>query len=382
MKKIAIIGGGAAGIMAAIQIKQALNDQVEVAIYEKMDRIGKKLLATGNGKCNLTNAHLNTSLYNNQLGRNLAKKITPSDVINAFHQLGLLTHQDSSGRVYPITDSASTVLDVFLKQLKNNHVLVYPNTVVQKISKLPNGYLIKANQEEKNADIIIVATGGGSSSFLGSNQEGYALLKPLGIHITTISPGLVGLKTQKDDVRGLNGLRQKVELFIYENNKKIFVEKGEVQFKEDGVSGIVVMNASSCILRKKGEYSIYLDLLPELDEKTLFSFLKEYEIIGILPKMLAEKIKKKASSLEEKIALMKHYPLHIINSYGFDRSQVTIGGVDTFEVDDHLESKKLKHLFIIGELLDVDGPCGGYNLHFAFASAILVSNYIIQMIRG
>lgn len=382
MKKIAIIGGGAAGIMAAIQIKQALNDQVEVAIYEKMDRIGKKLLATGNGKCNLTNACLDTSLYNNELGKNVTEKITPSDVMCAFHQLGLLTHQDNSGRVYPITDSANTVLDIFLKQLKKHQVKVYTNTVVQKISKLSNGYLIKTSQEEKKVDIIIVATGGGSSSFLGSNQEGYALLKPLGIHITTISPGLVGLKTQKEDVSGLNGLRQKVELSIYENNEKTFSEKGEVQFKEDGVSGIVVMNASSYILRKKGTYCIYLDLLPELDEKTLASFLKEYEIIGILPKMLAEKINKKAVSLEEKIALIKHYPLHITNSYGFDRSQVTLGGVDIFEVDDHLECKKLKHLFIVGELLDVDGPCGGYNLHFAFASAILVSNYIIQMIRG
>ena len=206
-------------------------------------------------------------------------------------------------------------------------------------------------------------------------------MQPLGIQITDIHPGLVGFKTMPSDVRGLNGLRQKCVLSIFHHEDIIFREQGEVQFKEDGISGIVVMNASRKLLRKTNEYTIELDLLPELLEKDIKEFLCHFDLICILPKMIAQKVKNSSTTIEEMVHLIKHYPIHVIANYGLERAQVTLGGVDSKEVDENLECKKMPNLYIIGELLDVDGPCGGYNLHFAIASAISSSNRIIEKER-
>lgn len=380
MKKIAIIGGGPAGIIAAIRLKKILMNQVEVSIYEKMDRIGKKLLATGNGKCNLSNIYLNASLYNNELGKKIVSKYSPNDIIQELKAIGLVTHSDASGRVYPLTDSSHTVLDVLLLNLKKYHINVYTQHLIKKIIIEQNRYQLIMDKEINCADIIIVATGGAASSFLGSNKEGYQLLEPLGIKITKIHPGLVGLKTMKEDVRGLAGLRQKCVVSLLNHHQIVFSEKGEVQFKEDGISGIVVMNASRQLLRKKDRYEVELDLLPELSKKEIYDFLSHFDLIGLLPKMIVQKIKNHSTNLDEVVRFIKHYPIHILDSYGLEKAQVTLGGVDIQEVDENLESKKIPNLYIIGELLDVDGPCGGYNLHFAMASAMAASNRIIEKV--
>lgn len=378
MKKIAIIGGGASGIFEAILLKKYLKEQIEVTIFEKMDRIGKKILATGNGKCNLTNIHMYSSLYNNELAKQIVDKYLPTTIISELTELGLMTHYDTFGRVYPITDSANTVLDIFLLNLEKYNVNIYTNKMIIKIKNDKQRYQIYTNSEKYDFDIVILATGGNASSFLGSNGEGYELAKMLGMSYTNIMPGLVGIKTLVEDVKGLNGLRQKATLTISKNQQVIFKEDGEVQFKEDGISGIVVMNASRYLLRKHNSYQIELDLLPELSDQKVKEFLTNYDILGILPKMLALKIKKITSNINEQTRLIKHYPITMKNNYGFDRAQVTIGGIDIVEVDENLESKKNKNLYIIGELLDVDGPCGGYNLHFAFASAKTVVDHIIK----
>lgn len=381
MKKIAIIGGGPAGIIAAIRLKKTLMNSVEVSIYEKMDRVGKKLLATGNGKCNLSNTYLDSSLYNNELGKKISSQYSPNDIIRELREIGLITHHDTVGRIYPITDSSNTVLDILLLNLKKYHIYVYTNHPVKKIIRKKDKYQITTDQEICDFDIIVVATGGGASPVFGSNQEGYHLLQPLGIQITDIHPGLVGFKTMPSDVRGLNGLRQKCVLSIFHHEDIIFREQGEVQFKEDGISGIVVMNASRKLLRKTNEYTIELDLLPELLEKDIKEFLCHFDLICILPKMIAQKVKNSSTTIEEMVHLIKHYPIHVIANYGLERAQVTLGGVDSKEVDENLECKKMPNLYIIGELLDVDGPCGGYNLHFAIASAISSSNRIIEKER-
>ena len=391
MKKIGIIGGGASGLMCAIYLKQMLFDQIEVIIIEKMDRVGKKLLATGNGKCNLSNQDIHEKYYNNPFVQSILSVYQETDIQQDMSKLGLLTDADQAGRIYPVTESANTVLDILMMNLQRHHIVIQTNTLVQQVIPHPKGYQIKTSNQDIDVDVVIFATGGKSASYLGSNGEGYTLMQKLGVKVTALYPGLVGLKTRKEDVKGLNGLRQKAEVKIYQKNGPcIFQEKGEIQFKEDGVSGIVMMNASRIIQRQTAPFDIYIRFLPHLSQRQLQTFIQNglqqqkpiIEIVmGILPKMLAQKIISMTQDMNTIIDYIMHYPLHIIGDYGFERSQITLGGVDLQEVNSHLELIQYPHAYVIGELLDIDGVCGGYNLHFAFASAKQVAKHIAWQLK-
>ena len=241
---------------------------------------------------------------------------------------------------------------------------------------------------------MIFATGGKSSKVHGSNGEGYKLLESMGINITNVKPGLVGLKISEKQISGLSGIRQKACVKLFENNNCIYSELGEIQFKNDGISGIVVMNASSILARMNYKLNVFIDFIPSLN---YIEAVEKFNIIlnnnpnlnledlthGILPKALAIKLcnilkKKNEFTLSSFIKLAKNYQVELVDTYGFDASQVSVGGVDVKEVLDTLELKKYKRLYIIGELLDVDGLCGGYNMHFAFASGAVVSDDIYQ----
>ena len=390
MKKVAVVGAGPSGMLAGIKIKESLGDKVNVVIYEKKDRVGKKILASGNGRCNLSNTDLDMSYYNNAFVNNIIKEINSTNLRCYFQELGLITMPDSSGRIYPITDMASTVLDILLRKISELQIEVKTNTLVTNINKENDKYILTTNNELHPFDIVILATGGKSSSYLGSNGEGYALAKELGAKITPLKPGLVGLKTTKDSIKGLNGIRQKVNLKLFNDKDEcIFTENGEVQFKEDGISGIVVMNASRVIERTNEDYKLYLDLLPSLtkdDIKIFFDMHVELALAecleGILPKMMAKLIMEKAKSFKKAINLIKNYPIEITGDYGFDRSQVTLGGVSLDCINRNLNLKNHKNVYICGELLDIDGKCGGYNLHFAFASGIYVAKRIIEGMKN
>ncbi|MCM1513422.1 MAG: aminoacetone oxidase family FAD-binding enzyme [Anaeroplasma bactoclasticum] len=387
MKKMGIIGGGASGLMCAIYLKQMLSNQIEVIIIEKMDRVGKKILATGNGKCNLSNRDINVKYYNSPFVQSILSVYQEEDIQEDMSRLGLLTYTDQAGRIYPVTESANTVLDILMINLKKLQIVIQTNTLVQLVVPSQNGYKIKTSNQDIDVDFVIFATGGKSAAYLGSRGEGYSLMQKLGVQVTTLYPGLVGLKTVNADVKGLNGLRQKAEVEIYQKNGQcIFQERGEIQFKEDGVSGIVIMNASRIIQRLTSPFDIYIRFLPHLSQMDLQTFIQNglqqqktlLEIImGILPKMLAQKIISMTQDIDTIINCIMHYPLHIVGDYGFERSQITLGGVDLREVNTNLELIKYPHAYVIGELLDIDGICGGYNLHFAFASAKLVARHIV-----
>ncbi len=391
MKKIGIIGGGASGLMCAIYLKQMLFDQIEVIIIEKMDRVGKKILATGNGKCNLSNQDIHEKYYNNPFVQSILSVYQENNIQQDMSKLGLLTDADQAGRIYPVTESANTVLGILLMNLQRHRIVIQTNTLVQQVIPHPKGYQIKTSNQDIDVDMVIFATGGKSASYLGSNGEGYTLMQKLGVKVTALYPGLVGLKTRKEDVKGLNGLRQKAEVKIYQKNGLcIFQEKGEIQFKEDGVSGIVMMNASRIIQRQTAPFDIYIRFLPHLSQRELQTFIQNglqqqkpiIEIVmGILPKMLAQKIISMTQDVNTIIDYIMHYPLHIIGDYGFERSQITLGGVDLQEVNSHLELIQYPHAYVIGELLDIDGGCGGYNLHFAFASAKQVAKHIARQLK-
>ena len=393
MKHVAIIGGGASGIFSALHLKKLFNNQIDITIFEKNSRIGRKILASGNGKCNLSNQTLLVdNIYNNEFATKIYNEFPPIKLREYLDTLGLFTKLDQANRVYPQTESSNSVLDLMLLHLKNANVQIKTEETVLDIKKQNNKYLVSTKNTSDLFDYVIISTGSKASSKLGSNNEGYDILKKLNVNITPLKPGLVGIKTKKQDVSTLSGIRQKAIVKLYDNDKVIFEEIGEVQFKDEGISGIVVMNASSIIARASSNVKITLDLLPNYDKEELIEKLGYIQSLnknislkelshGILPKMLANKIcdmLKDKLNIKEFVNLSKNYPIKVEGTYGFDNAQICVGGVDLKELNENLELKKHPNIYATGEVLDIDGLCGGYNLQFAFASGFVVTNAIYQ----
>lgn len=413
MKDVIIIGGGAAGIFCALSIMENTKESVNVTILERLEKIGKKILATGNGKCNFTNKNLAPKKYNNP------KFVTPTlskygykEIVKYLESIGLLSKEISEGRMYPYTESATTVLEVMRMHLQRLGVNIKTNYEVNKVVERNGRYLVY-NKNQRNyyleCDYLVFACGGTSAPVLGSNGSGYSLLKPFKVKVTDIYPGLVGIKSEIMILKVLNGLRFKCNVSVVEKKtkKSVWTQYGEVQFKGDGISGIVVMEASTFIARHQGNYIINLDLMPEasLDDtirmlnkrKELFESSEVSSLLtGMLPKMLGSVVVKKASidmnsyvknltnaNINKIAVLIKAFPLEIKGDYGFERSQVTVGGVSLSEVDSEtLEIKKMNNAYICGEMLDVDGECGGYNMQWAFASGYLVGKKVAESIKN
>ena len=412
MKDVIIIGGGPAGILCAAAIKENAKEMVNVTIVERLEKIGKKILATGNGKCNFTNKNLSPRRYNNP------KFVTPTlskygykEIVEYLESIGLLSKEISEGRMYPYTESATTVLEVMRMHLNRLGVNVKTNYEVNKVVEKNCRYLVY-NKNQRNyyleCDYLVFACGGASAPVLGSNGSGYGLLKPFKVKVTDIYPGLVGIKSDIITLKVLNGLRFKCNVSVYEKKTKscVWIEYGEVQFKGDGISGIVVMEASTFMARHLGNYVINLDLMPEasLDDtirmlnirKELFESSEVLNLLtGMLPKMLGQVILKKASidmnsyiknltkaNITKIAGLIKAFPLDVKGDYGFERSQVTVGGVSLTEVDNEtLEIRKMPNAYVCGEIIDVDGECGGYNMQWALASGYLVGKKISESIN-
>ncbi len=410
MKKIVIIGGGFSGMIAGIQLKKELKDTVEVTILERLEKVGKKILATGNGKCNFTNMDLNTRNYNDalfvdyaihQFGCKLTRKY--------FDDLGLMSKELEGGRVYPITESAISVMDVLRINLRSYGVNEKCLFEAKKISQVNSKFLIESTRGEKEtADILILATGGKAMPVLGSNGSGYSLLKPFKVKITPTSPGLVGVKVDKKSIAGLFGLRSKVVLSCYEkkNPVPVFQKSGEIIFKDDGISGIVMMELASFYARNKMNSSFMVDFLPEvstddllkhlIDRRTMFGFLENSELLtGIVSKNLAYMILKKVHidlsgyvrdltmrDFERIVVMLKKCVFQITGTYDFDHAQITIGGVSLDEVNEKtMELKNCKNLYVVGELLDIDGACGGYNIQWALSSGMACSQSILTSLK-
>ena len=393
MKHVAIIGGGASGIFSALYLKKLFNNQIDITIFEKNSRIGRKILASGNGKCNLSNQTLLVdNIYNNEFATKIYNEFPPIKLREYLDTLGLFTKLDQANRVYPQTESSNSVLDLMLLHLKNANVIIKTEETVLDIKKQNNKYLVSTKNTSDLFDYVIISTGSKASSKLGSNNEGYDIFKKFNVNITPLKPGLVGIKTKKQDVSTLSGIRQKAIVKLYDNDKVIFEELGEVQFKDEGISGIVVMNASSIIARASSNVKITLDLLPNYDKEELIEKLKYIQSLnknislkelshGILPKMLANKIcdmLKDKLNIKEFVNLSKNYPINVEGTYGFDNAQICVGGVDLKELNENLELKKHPNIYATGEVLDIDGLCGGYNLQFAFASGFVAANAIYQ----
>lgn len=412
MKDVIIIGGGASGILSAISIKEALGEGINVTIVDRLERIGKKILASGNGKCNFTNAMLKQTMYNcPSFMSKVLRKVNSKFLIDYFQSMGLWTSTLTEGRVYPLSENSSSLLEVLRLRLKNLSIRINNSFEVRRITNTNNKYILESTRNYKlECDYVVIATGGKSYPVLGSNGSGYSLLKPYKIRITDTQPGLVGIKCDQSDIKGLSGLRVKCLVKLISRKTKIeeVKEFGEVQFKEDGISGIVIMNISSIISRKliikePNNYYLELDLLNNISGDDLLTYLINRKdefaafnvtdfLTGFFHKNLAYIIYKKCKidvglnvqdlTINDLIKIseqIKSFNITIKQFYGFDKSQVTVGGIELDEINpETFELIKLPNVYCIGEILNVDGVCGGSNLHFAFASGYIAGKAIVM----
>ena len=382
MTDILVIGGGAAGMAAAISAKME-NPRLEVVIAESKPRVGKKLLATGNGRCNLMNTLAQPEDY---LGD--AEFIRPAleayrrEYSEFWANLGLELREEEEGRVYPATNQAATVLDVLRLALSELGIEERTDT---EIDVLRPGFYAG----EIRARRVILATGGKAGKGLGENESFARLLQPLGHRITRVYPGLTPLKVEREQIAGLKGVRLKGSLILLDRNKLLTVEKGEILFGEDAVSGIAAMQLS--LRAAKGmRVRIKPEGRPDLSgRRDRFPHRSAEELLtGALPKPIGRLLLKRAgialskpagSLTDNELKRIIDWEIPIIGPGDFTAAQIMRGGADTGEFDPHtLESRRVKGLYACGELLDVAGPCGGYNLEWAWASGCLAGRRAAQ----
>lgn len=394
--KVTVIGGGAAGLMAALTAAEQGSD---VLLLERQSRVGRKLLATGNGRCNLTNLNLSCANYHGAEPAFTAPALSafgPEDTLEFFRAFGLLTIAEDSGRVYPLSDQAGSVVDVLRFAVEAAGVGVRTEFDVTSVKQTKTGFKVCSESESILTDKVILCCGGMAGGKLGGTKSGYELLQSLGHHVTRLYPALVQLKTDNTYVRSLKGVRADAAVTLKRGNEVLAESAGEVQFADYGVSGPAIFEISRAAAGEKGELAVHLDLLRDLDFAQVQETIRrrgevmptltlENLLTGMVHNRLGRTVLRYAgydlntpvSSLRQgdakKIAAaLKAFALPVTGTQGFDAAQVTAGGVRTDEFDPNtMESKLVPGLYAAGEVLDVDGDCGGYNLQWAWASGRL-----------
>ena len=356
MKKVAIIGAGALGIVSAIMLK---ND-FAVTLIEKNNKIGKKILASGNGKCNFTNVSEIVNQYNNEFANDIVSKFNSKDTLDFFSSLGLVYKIDEENRCYPLSESSITFLDVLKKHLKGVRICL--DSKVNRIVSNDNDVEIFYNNTIEAFDYVICASGSCASN-LGSDNA-YAYLKNYGVNISdlhsSLSPVLV-----KENLKELSGVRCKCKVSLYKDSEFLYREKGEVLFKDDSLSGIVILNMSSMINREKASYVLRLDLSDDA-----INYRDNLDLTGVVhPKIKDYMIKNNLTDI-------KNLKFSVLGTPSFENAQVISGGVELREINENLSLKRDERIYVGGELLDCDGMCGGYNLQFAFSCAKVISDSI------
>lgn len=364
--KTIIVGGGAAGAVCAIRIKQNKPD-AEVIVLEHLDEACKKLHATGNGRCNLTNVYADSHKTTKEF----------------FNSLGLVTRESDEGRVYPYSNQASGVVDVILQACEKYGVKFIYECEVKAITANESGFGVQTSKGYFDCDKVVLATGGMAQKALGSDGSGYALAKMLGHTVTSLSPALVQLKSSSKNCRALKGVRAKCKVSIEINGDIKGSDFGELLFTDYGLSGIVIMNLSSLVNDKalesgKEKCIAVIDLVPDMTEEELVAHYNRYNnYIGILPKKLCQILMKQASDNGELVAkYIKSWRLIITGTKGFEYAQITKGGIPSYELTENNKSKIIENLYIVGELTDNQFKCGGYNLDYAFSSGVRAANDI------
>lgn len=387
MRKVAIIGAGAAGMTAAIT---AASNGAEVVVLEHMDRVGKKILSTGNGRCNFTNTYQDRSCYhsdNESFPWKIIEKFNAEQIIKLFEELGVYA-KNRNGYMYPYSDQASSVTEALKMELERLQIDVRLQTECTDIFPRKKGKIY--------ADHVILCTGSRAFPASGSDGSGYDLAKKLGHKIIPVLPALVQLRCEEKFFKSIAGVRVQGTVSIWSENQCLAKDTGELQLTNYGISGIPVFQVSryaAIALYKKKKVQAILDFMPEFSEDELEKFLikrakmRPYKradqfFTGLSNKKLSDLWVKEAGISKEKkvgvfaekeiqqlVRLIKNFKVIVTETNSYEQAQVCRGGIDTKDVHpDTLESRYVPGLYFAGEILDVDGMCGGYNLTWAWAS--------------
>ncbi len=397
-------------MMAAIT---AARSGAEVTLYEKNDRVGKKILATGNGKCNFSNKDLSPDHYygNKEKLKDYLSRFSGEDTLFFFQQAGMLV-KEKRGCLYPWSEQASTVLDILRREMKG--IKTELSAEVKEISwnKKERAFTVLLSSERKaeGYDAVVLACGGCAAPKTGSDGSGFALAKKLGHHIVPTVPALVQLRCKDDFLKAVAGVRCEAKISLYEKGKEdrlVQEEEGELQFTDYGISGIPVFQLSrqAAYLMAEGKTgAASIDLLPQIDsltydiicedrvkrteDKTLEEFLlglanKKINLMiikeaGYKPGDMAKRLGK--GQLKRLLYSYKELWVHLLAANSFEHAQVTAGGIDLNEVTEEMESLKRPGLYFAGEMLDVDGRCGGYNLQWAWTSGYIAGRSAAERI--
>jgi len=395
MSKVVVIGAGASGIIASLKA----SEHNEVILIDGNDKCGKKLLITGNGKCNYWNDDININNYFTN-DKNLLENILNknNEVLNYLEKMGIYP-KIKNGYYYPASGLAASIREIFEKELNRCNVKTLYNTKVLNVEKNNDKFIVDTSNEKINCDKVIIATGSKAAPKTGSDGFGYDIAKKFGHTIDPILPALVGLKSNDKNIKEWAGVRTDVKLTLYVNNESLKEEIGEIQLTEDGISGICTFNISGKVSRSLYENKKVIvkinfvptinnfyefmerrnELLPNRTIEELLESILNYKLTNVILKRCHLNKNEYYNNLSEsnKKLLVKNiseFEIAINDTNSFEKAQVCTGGIPLNEVTENMESIYVKNLYFVGELLDVDGKCGGFNLAFAF-----ITGYIAGM---
>ncbi len=396
MKTVAVIGAGPAGMSAAIA---AAGKGAKVVVFERNDIAGKKLLLTGNGRCNFTNVDIHADYYSFEEGSvadEVLNSLSSRDICEYFADLGVLS-MERKGGMYPVTGQAATIQTAFVQAMEQFGIEVIYNACIGEIASDNEQFVIHTNNNKMSFDAVILACGGKAAPKTGSDGFGYRLARGFGHTVTRTYPVLVQMQSDAPGLKQIAGVRCYANVTALVNGKKVASDYGELQLTDYGLSGIPVFHLSRFLSKETEEgmaCEIAVDFLPQISGDALEAFvtkrindLKGYTIkdfiTGIVHNKLADYIltmrkidegytvvPEDKEMIMKLLTAMKDWHFNVTGHKGFENAQVTKGGVVLDEIDGNMESKLVKGLFFAGEMVDVDADCGGYNLHWAFASGI------------
>lgn len=399
MKNIIVIGAGASGLMAAVT---AARSGCNVTLIDSNSKIGRKICATGNGRCNYSNVKMSSDFFRTKEDKahlidKTLERFGTDRLTTFFSELGMLP-RDINGYLYPASEQASSVTEMFSYELKRLKVKVILDERIVDIRKNNNGFLCIGSQSTYLCDALIISVGGLAAPNMGSDGNLYPVIKRLGHTFTEMYPALTGLLFKDKNLTKISGVRFKAGVGLYADNQLLREESGELIINKEYIGGIPVMQLSTYYGKNKGSrIFLKIDLFDEFTKEELYGILSRrffspyaggktiYETLtGLINAKLLNYIireaglnpEKKASvlrpsDLNKLILCMKELQIEIVGTCGFDKAQVTSGGIPLSEVNSNFQSYKLKGLYLTGEILDVDGMCGGYNLQWAFSSGYI-----------
>lgn len=397
--KIVVVGGGSAGMMAAIV---AANNGGDVIILERNDRVGKKLLATGNGRCNYTNIHLNINNYHGtdyKFAEPALSGFNVNTTIDFFEKLGITPAIENNGKVYPLSFQSSSMLDILRYEIEEKGIELITDAYVVSIKK-PKSFLLKLKDGRTfEADSVILANGGMAMPVSGSDGNGYSLAKSFGHTLIDIHPGIVQLKLKGSFFKQIDGVKVSGVARLYCNDRLLLEDSGDILFTSYGISGPPILQISRTALDYLGQgkdIELRVSIIHIKTNKELKSYLHARfhnspnksirdSLIGLINKRLIIPILRELKLDKDKLVkdlnqdevseianILTNWVFKITGSQSWGQAQVTAGGIATKEIDDNtMESKLVKGLYLVGELMDIDGDCGGYNLQWAWSSGYM-----------